>query len=85
MRRAPHRRCRAGILAHENDIGGRELALDGLGAVTHDQHDCARRKRAQRGEHMGSKGTAGDAVQHLGHIGVHALALAGGQDYDIER
>ena len=33
-------------------------------------------------EHVAEQRPAGERLQHLGQVGLHALALAGGQDHD---
>ena len=43
---------------------------------------CARRHGRCRIEHVQHHGPATDRVQDLGKVGLHALALAGGQDHD---
>ena len=55
-----------------------------LAAVAVDHVDRGRFQGAPGVEHMPQQRFAGHGVQHLGHVGIHALALAGGQDDDFE-
>ena len=55
--------------------------------ATMPDHDAEARWREQArgGDDVGQKGTAGERVHDLREVGVHALALAGGQDDDLQR
>ena len=52
-------------------------------AENHDQPDWSERTRGI--DHMLGQRLAGDRVQHLGQIGMHPLALTGGEDDDLYR
>ncbi len=43
------------------------------------------RKRTRGGQHMGDEWAAGQRMQHLRQRRMHALALPGGEDRDVER
>ena len=63
-------------------IGGKGLA-HALPAMAVDDNNARRLERTRRGDDMRQQRHAGKLVQHLGKVGVHALALAGGEDDDI--
>jgi hypothetical protein len=46
--------------------------------------DLARSERTRGLEHMGKQRPARQAVQHLRQRGMHALALPGGKDDDVD-
>jgi hypothetical protein len=49
-----------------------------------DDHAQARGRGGARFDHVGEQRPPGERVQDLGQVGVHALALAGGQDDDLQ-
>ena len=55
-----------------------------LAAVAVHHADRARRKRLHGVDHVADDRLARERVQHLGQRGMHALALAGGEDDDVE-
>jgi hypothetical protein len=63
-------------------VGIRESVADGLAAMTMDDMDRSRLEGARGLEDMGQHRLAGHRVQHLGGVGAHAFALAGGEDND---
>jgi len=72
------------VLAHEAKVGRSERALDGLGTEADDHRDRPRRERAHGFDHVAHDRLAGQLVQHLRPRRMHALALAGGEDCDVE-
>ncbi len=64
-------------------------ALDGgthrVGLVAEDAHDPLRAERARHGDGVLDHRPAGDGVQHLGFVRLHARAEAGGEDDGGER
>ncbi len=50
-----------------------------VGAVTDDDHDPPAAGGAGGVEHPGEQGAPGRLVEHLGQLGAHPLAQAGGQ------
>jgi hypothetical protein len=53
-----------------------------LAAVAVDHVDGLGRQFRGGGEHVAEQRPAGERLQHLGQVALHALALAGGQDDD---
>ncbi len=63
-----------------------ETLADPLAAVAVDHVDRVYAiERAGRIDDVLQQGPAGEWLQHLRQVGVHALALAGSQDHDGER
>ncbi|CFO44924.1 Uncharacterised protein [Bordetella pertussis] len=61
-----------------------EGRLDAIGAVP-DHHDDARRLQLPRAaDDVIEHGPAGQGMQHLGKIGLHALAQSGGEYHYIK-
>jgi hypothetical protein len=75
----------ASPVPHEDEVFRGEGALDLFGAVTDDDGDGTRRQRAGGIDHVRDQRTSRKRVQHLGQRGVHALALSGSEDHDVER
>ena len=73
------------VLRHEADVGGGNRRPHGIAAETDDDGDRARRKRAHGGQDMGDERPAGQRVQDFRQRRMHALALPGGEDRDVER
>ena len=55
---------------------------DRLGAVAGDDDGALGLDGAGGGQGVGEEGDAGERVQHLGEVGVHPGALAGGEQDD---
>ncbi len=73
------------ILRHEHDIRRSNLGANDLAAMTHHHAKRARRERAHRIQHMRHQRAPGQPMQHFRARRVHALALAGGHDDDLQR
>jgi hypothetical protein len=72
-------------LEHERQSGlSSKCAGDGVAAVAVDHVDRRRRERACGLQHVRQQRTSRDRQQHLGPGRAHALALARGQDHDVE-
>eukprot|EP01136_Pigoraptor_vietnamica_P017581 Opistho-1_new@62939 len=79
-----------GLLARETEGGGvhgrgldRGFGL--LGAVARHDHDMARADARGGVGHVGQQGAAGQTMQHFGQLALHARALAGRHDDDVDR
>ena len=75
----------AQLLGLQRPVQGlaRERLAHLLAAVAVDHVDVGRRGDFPRGvDHVLQQGAPGEGLQHLGQVGLHALALAGGQDDD---
>jgi hypothetical protein len=68
-------------LAHELDPRARARRLHALGLITRHQDYRPRANQLHRVDHVQHHGAAAHGVQHLGQVGLHALALAGGQNH----
>jgi hypothetical protein len=73
------------ILNRKLNIGSGHGGPYGLGAMADHDGDRARRERAHGGQDMGDERAAGQRMQHLRQRRMHALALPGGEDRDVER
>ena len=75
------------VLAHDPRLRGDRghLRADLLPAMPDDDHELGRVKLVGRRERVPEQGAAAQRVQHLGGAGLHALALAGGEDDDCGR
>ena len=62
----------------------RQRVADFVAAMAIDHVDAAGIERAGGGDDVGEHRPAGDLLKHLGDRGLHALALAGGQDDDVQ-
>ncbi len=63
----------------------REMGIDVLRPVTDDHHRGRRAQGSHRLENPSDQGPAGRNMRHLGEIRLHPLALAGGEDDDMDR
>jgi hypothetical protein len=66
-------------------IGVRKGRAHGIAAMTIDDVNASGAEGAGPLEHMREHGPSGERLQHLGQAGIHALALAGGQDNNRQR
>ncbi len=73
------------VLRRETQVRRGDGRLHGFGAMADHDHDRARRERARGGQDMRDQWTAGQQVQHFRQSRMHALALPGGEDRDVER
>ena len=64
------------------DLGTGERSAHLLAAVAVDDLDRGGMQRARSLDHVAEQGPAGERLQHLGPVRVHALTLAGGEDHD---
>ena len=71
------------LLPDPDEVIGIECLAHRLAAVSIHDADATRSQLARRVQHMGQQRTAAQTVQHLGQVGAHALALAGGEDDDV--
>ena len=75
------------VLVHDPRLRGDRghLRADLLPAIPDHDHELGRVKLVGRRERVPEQGAAAQRVQHLGGAGLHALALAGGEDDDCGR
>ena len=55
-----------------------------LGHVTHNDRRGGRIERRAGLQHVADHGFAADVVEHLGQLGLHAGALAGGENHNVK-
>lgn len=88
MQRLLHRMPGAQLLALFGPLQIRLVGECGLhlrAAVSMHYMDGRRLQFARGGDHMREHRLAGQRLQHLGQRRAHALALASGQDHDVQR
>jgi len=73
------------VLRHEPAAAPAHCRLHRVGLMA--DHDGHRRRAGRAGgvEDVVEQGPSGELVQHLGPLGFHPCALAGGQNHDVER
>ena len=73
------------FLQGPGEIGRIERGADDVAAMSMDDAQTPRQERARRVDDVRDERLASKRMQHLGQMGVHALALAGGEDDDVHR
>ena len=71
-------------LQRPSDIVALNCLRQRIAAVAVDHAQLGGLKRPRRIQYMLKQGLARERVQHLGQIGMHARALTGGQDHNVE-
>jgi len=72
------------FLQHELECGIGETGRHGTAAVPVNEDCTARLQWPGPVEHVSEQGFAAQRVEHLWQTGMHACALAGSEDYDVE-
>ena len=71
------------LLQGPGEIGRVERCANGVSTVAVNDAQAARRQGARRIDDVRDERLAGQGVQDLGQVGIHALPLTGGEDDDI--